>query len=136
MMYRRSNYCISAELEETDGKTMMLHSYTGAMDVVKRHIADFLQTHSRFTEDEISFSKETLQLLIARGYVTTKTAAEERDYVCRFANLLHKDSKRHTKGFVFMVSYDCNFRCPYCYEAGISGNGHKWSKKSIYQGNG
>lgn len=131
MKYRRSNYCIFVDLDGTDKKTMMLHAYTGAMDIVQAQIATFLKEHSMFEEEEINFSKDSLALLIARGYITTKSAAEEKDYVRRFAELLHKDSMRHIKGFVFMVSYDCNFRCPYCYEAGVSGNGHKWSKKTF-----
>lgn len=130
-MYRRSNYCIFVDLEDATEKTMMLHSYTGAMDVVHTEIADFLRKHPQFEQTEINFSKEALALLVARGYITNKTAAEEKQYVCRFAELLHKDSTRHTKGFVFMVSYNCNFRCPYCYEAGISEDGRKWSKKTF-----
>ena len=131
MKYRRSNYCIFVDLEKAEGKTMMLHAYTGAMDIIQTPIAMFLKQHSSFQDDEINFSKECLALLIARGYITTKSAAEEKELVGRFAELLHKDSMRHIKGFTFMVTYDCNFRCPYCYEAGVSGNGLKWSKKTF-----
>ena len=90
MKYRRSNYCIFVDLDGTDKKTMMLHAYTGAMDIVQAQIATFLKEHSMFEEEEINFSKDSLALLIARGYITTKSAAEEKDYVRRFAELLHK----------------------------------------------
>lgn len=132
MNYRVSSYLIDVPLDATNGRqSMFIHGYTGAMDIVDGKIASFLQEHHTFSEDEIIFSKETLDLLYKRGYITDKTAVQERELACRLADLLHKNAKRQAKGFVFMVTYDCNFRCPYCYEAGISGNGRHWTKKTF-----
>lgn len=68
-------------------------------------------------------------MLEQRGYVTDKTAAEERQHVRRWAELFHKYNKAFSPGFMFLVSYDCNFRCPYCYEGGISGDGRHWTQQ-------
>ena len=129
--YRKSSYLIDVGLEGESGKHMFIHGYTGAIDVVSDRVSAFLKKHMSFTEGDIEFSKETFDVLTARGYVTRKTKEEEHDYVSRLAALLHRDSKRYGKSFMFLVSYDCNFRCPYCYEAGISGNGRSWSKKTF-----
>lgn len=135
MNYRVSSYLIAVPLDATQGRqSMLVHGYTGALDIVDEKIASFLQNHRLFSEDEINFSKETFDLLLKRGYVTVKTTVQERELACRLADLLHKNAKNQAKGFVFMVTYDCNFRCPYCYEAGISGNGRHWTKKTFTKG--
>lgn len=33
------------------------------------------------------------------------------------------------KKFTFLITYNCNFRCPYCYESPISAGGNCWSKQ-------
>ena len=135
MNYRDSSYLIDVPLDATEGtKHMIIHGYTGAMDIVDGNIARFLDGHKRFTEDDFVFSENTFNLLLKRGYITEKTAPQERELACRLAELLHKNAKRQAKSFVFMVTYDCNFRCPYCYEAGISGNGRHWTKKTFTKG--
>jgi uncharacterized protein len=108
---------------------MLIHGYTGAIDVVCGSVVSYFRNHPSFSEAEFSLSKSTLELLISRGYVTTKTIDEEREHVRRFAALLHTSAKNSLKQYMFLVSYDCNFRCPYCYEGGISKQGKQWSKK-------
>lgn len=128
---RTSSYTISVKLEEEEDKYMLVHGYTGAIDIVNGKIAEYLQKKQVITKQNIPFSKITLEKLISRGYITSKDASEEKDHVRRFSELLHKDSKNSPKPFLFMVSYDCNFRCPYCYEGGISKQGKHWSKKTF-----
>ena len=129
--FRSSSYNIIVPLDDGQGKYMMIHGYTGAMDIVEEEVVAFLGNHGCFTEKDINFSIDTFNLLRKRGYITDKTAPQERELVCRLADLLHKNAKTGAKSFIFMVTYDCNFRCPYCYEAGISGNGRHWTKKTF-----
>jgi uncharacterized protein len=76
-------------------------------------------------------SQEILDILAARGYITTKTEEEEIEYVRRFADLLHRKDKILYKGFLFLVAYDCNFKCPYYYESTVLKNSRQWSKKAF-----
>ena len=41
---------------------------------------------------------------------------EERLYVCRMAKALGQKDSIVCSAFTFMVSYNCNFKCPYCFE--------------------
>ncbi len=87
--YRKSSYVISAQVD-TD-KYVMLHGYSGAMDIVDKNIVLDLERHTFF--DETVFDKETFDVLCKRGYLTSRTEQEERLYVCRMAKALRqKDS--------------------------------------------
>lgn len=116
---RNSSYIIDVELEDTD-KYMLLHGYTGAIDVVSKNIMSFLKkTNNNFTEEECPLSKDTISALEKRGYITTKTQEEEYTYVARLADALHRKEKILNTVFVFVITYNCNFRCPYCFETGL-----------------
>lgn len=122
---RKSSYIISTRLH--DGKTMWIHGYTGAIDIVSARLADYLDAHDAFVPEVFPFGEEVFARLAKRGYLTAKTKEEEQAHVAHMAGLLHEAHKRMYKNFGFVVTYNCNFRCPYCFENGISGNGQAWS---------
>ena len=122
---KKSVYLINIPLE--DGNSLFIHGYTGAMDVVPGHLAAYLEQVQEVSMDESPFSDSTLEALAKRGYITTMTDEEEYAHVVKVAHLLHEARKRLHKSFSFLVTYNCNFRCPYCFENGISCNGNAWS---------
>ena len=108
---RTSSYMIPVKLESEKGKYMLIHGYTGAMDIVSESIVLYLKNN------EIKkISSLTLQVLQKRGYITNKTKEEEIEYVERVAQALHKRDEILHKSFTWVVTYNCNFRCPYCFE--------------------
>lgn len=116
---RKSSYIIDVKLEDTD-KHMLIHGYTGAIDIVSENISSFLKNiSSDFTEDKCPFSAKTISALTSRGYFTTKTKEEEFAHVERLAQALYRKEKILNTCFTFVVTYNCNFRCPYCFEAGL-----------------
>lgn len=109
---RTSSYMIPVKLEKEEGKYMLIHGYTGATDIVTDNLLAQINAISSVNE----LSEKTLQTLIKRGYITTKTQEEEYAYVARIAKALHKESNILNATFTWVVSYNCNFRCPYCFE--------------------
>ncbi len=106
---------------------MLIHGYTGAIDIVDSNIVNAMNAEnisSVLSEDEIS-------LLSQRGYLTNKTVEEEQSYVAHFADVLHRMNSKLYKNFGFVITYDCNFRCPYCFENIISKHGTAWSKRTM-----
>lgn len=109
---RTSSYIISVKLENEEGKYMLIHGYTGAIDIVTEELLKKINSIS----SENKFPENTLHTLLRRGYITTKTQEEEYAYVARIARALHKQCNILYTTFTWVVTYNCNFRCPYCYE--------------------
>lgn len=107
---RVSSYMIPVKLEDEREKYLLIQGYTGAIDVVEK---DFLE---RIKSSIDSFSPETSRILCQRGYITSKTEEEEYAYAARLAEALHKKDSILHKSFMLIVTYHCNFRCPYCFE--------------------
>lgn len=122
-----SYYTIPVKLESEANKYLLIHGYTGAIDIIDGNIWKQLE---RFPKD-CSLSKAMIALLQKRGYLTSKTKEEEINYVIHLAYLLHQAQSKLYKSFGFIISYNCNFRCPYCFENAISGHGKQWSKQTF-----
>lgn len=130
--YRLSSYTIFTKLEDTEDKYMLVHGYTGAIDIVTENVVFDLKSNANFLKsDECSFSTSTFNTLVKRGYITEKTIEEEFKHIGKMADLLHQSVKKLYKYFLFAVTYNCNFRCPYCYENEISNNGNNWGQKTF-----
>lgn len=117
---RKSSYMIITPLDEQHEKYMLVHGYTGAIDIVDRNVVKFLHEG-----DWNQQSKSLLDNLVKRGYLTTKTKEEEQDYVHQAASILLKRNKLMAmKSFTLLVTYDCNFCCPYCFEQSVMKQGY------------
>lgn len=109
---RVSSYLIPVRVDED--KFMFLHGYSGAMDLLDQSIAEKLC--GKTSHQLGSLDDNVIEYLLKRGYLTTKTQEEERDYVRRMAIALQKKDKLAYSSYTIVVTYDCNFRCPYCFE--------------------
>ena len=131
-LYRVSSYTICVNLPEDPNHSLLVHGYTGAIDRVNKEVARIIKSRIVLSEDmfdQLPCSKEAIHTLIKRGYLTSRSPVEEREYVHSRANFLHHTSSREAASFLFLVAYDCNFRCPYCFENNISSHGKGWSKQ-------
>ena len=124
--YRLSFYTIFIKLDNSKGKYMLVHGYTGAIDIASEKLVACLRSGEPFSAEDATFSAEILQSLIDRGYITQKTEEQERTFVQKMADVYHRQHKL-LSSFTFLVTYNCNFRCPYCYEGGVSDSGRQWS---------
>jgi len=107
---------------------LLVHGYTGAIDLVQPHVVRFLKNFGK-PHQTVVVADDTVEVLKQRGYLTEKTREEEQARVKELAEVLHKHQLKAGKGFLFVPAYDCNFNCPYCYEAAISRDGTGWTKE-------
>ncbi len=117
--FRFSSYSIVVPLESEPENVFMMHGYTGAIDVLNKEIAEYLQKHDHFSKEEVPCSETTVETLEKRGYITKWSKEEEVEYAKRLANALYRKENILNNNFTVVVTYDCNFRCPYCFEKGI-----------------
>lgn len=109
---RTSSYLIPVKLESEPDKYMLIHGYTGAIDIATESLLKKIQSIALGTD----LLPEMIDVLLKRGYITTKTQEEEYAYVARMAKALHRKENVLNTSFTLVVTYNCNFRCPYCYE--------------------
>ena len=123
---KKSYYTIAIPLKNPAEEYMLIHGYTGAINIVPKAIGIVL---SKEELDILHWNcpTEILEQLIQRGFITAKTSNEEMNFANKIANAIHLYQKQSYKKFYFLVNYNCNFRCPYCYENLISNKGKGWS---------
>ena len=117
---RTSSYMIPVKLEKEEGKYMLIHGYTGAIDIVSAELLHSIQANRKS-----QLTQSMIEQLLERGYLTTKTQEEEYEYVARIAKALHRKCDILYSTFTWVVTYNCNFRCPYCFEGRDKKDGKK-----------
>jgi uncharacterized protein len=126
---RTSSYCIFVKLPKRRDRVLLVHGYTGAYDEVSLDIAAYLNAkravsaplYGKWSSDfedtsgNIIPSEATLAELENRGYLTRLTISGEKERIRSIAASVHSFE---TKGLSYIVvpSYDCNLRCPYCFQ--------------------
>lgn len=117
-MLRASSYNIYVELPDTSEEMLLIHGYTGAYDKVSRRVGRYVRAMGgrQKTQPPPEPRSETLAVLRRRGYLTEKTHEEEERIFSQLAELLHQRAKARQPGYVFMPTYSCNLRCPYCFQ--------------------
>lgn len=130
---KTSNYVIYFHIPETD-EFYLVHGYTGAVDLASPEAIGYLldrvdPNHTWHTKDldivrealggrELKpISEDTIKMLKSRGYLTEMSSVEELGYVEKLAGFLHNRNIKHSRpSFMFVPVYECNLRCPYCFE--------------------
>ena len=131
-MLRTSSYTIYVDLPSSTDEMLLVHGYTGAYNKVSRRVATYLRSlevkappkplYGDWTPEpaingEITPPAEaTIELLKKRGYLTKMTPEEEEAFFVKLATKLHHFQKRLMPTYVFMPTYSCNLRCPYCFQ--------------------
>ena len=109
---RPSSYNIIMKVDNEAGRYALLNGYTHAFDIVNQDVYRYLKGEN--VDSDIS--NETKEKLIKRGYMTSLSKEEEVELIKRFLDKLYDETRLKNFGFQFIISYDCNLRCVYCYE--------------------
>ena len=112
---------VGADEKPIEGYALLVNGLYGAMDVVPKEDADRLQA-GNFA----GLSAALRERLMLRGHITRKDEAGELADLKLFSRIYKNVQGRMGVGLVIMPTYDCNFRCPYCFEQHRLKKGQDW----------
>ncbi|ASW42355.1 radical SAM/SPASM domain-containing protein [Clostridium isatidis] len=124
-MCRVSKNNIYLKLKKDPEKYLLVQGYRGSFDVVDRSIAEALCNGEKNLEYLKTLSDEDREILTKRGYLTSATEAEEEEIISKISDILNRVSK-NTLTITIMPTYNCNFRCEYCFEQNLLKKGKEW----------
>ncbi len=112
---------INEKEEEIKDRTILFNGLYGALDILKKEDADKVKSGD--------FDKLPLALrerLLLRGHITCKTGEDELADLKLMGRIYRTIIARSSIGPVILPTYDCNFRCPYCFEQHRLCKGQEW----------
>ncbi len=128
---RTSSYTIYVDLPDEQEYVLLVHGYSGAYDKVSRRVANFVRSleigalpkplYGEWSIEKIDGvvptpSDETINILTKRGYLTEMSREEEQVFFTKIGTTLHSIQSRMMPGYIVMPTYQCNLRCPYCFQ--------------------
>jgi uncharacterized protein len=68
--------------------------------------------------DSTRFPESVVQRLLGRGYLAELSKTQERDSLLRIVGAIHEQELAHHRTvFIVVPTYQCNLRCPYCFQS-------------------
>ena len=104
-----------------EGKALLVNGLYGALDVVDEATASKLR-EERFAEIPFALRERLTQ----RGHITRKDEAGELSDAQLLGRVWRKLIGHSGRGPVILPTYNCNFRCPYCFERHRLTRGQEW----------
>lgn len=126
-----SRFLISVELKNESREVLLINGLYGFIDVIDENTSALIKKWNRTgirKEEDI----ELYDKLKKRKYITSKES-EEIQFE-RLVKILDGKRKKAINNFLsatFILSYRCNFKCPYCFEKDIDRNSPIMSKEQV-----
>lgn len=129
-MYRVSKYNIHLKMKKKQGKHLIIQGICGSFDVVDDSISEILKMAELDSSALDALSSENLEILAKRGYITELTEEEEYNFIKKVSHTLNSVSRRNMC-ITIMPTYNCNFRCEYCFEQNLLTKGKEFFNGKI-----
>jgi uncharacterized protein len=128
-MFRVSDYNIYLPLNDSDDY-LIVQGAKGSFDIVDKGTVETLQADGREIENRDRISQENFDILIKRGYITEDNEDEEFKFIEKLSQAINVHGRKSIN-LTILPTYNCNFRCEYCFERNLQKKGAEWLKKKI-----
>jgi len=111
-------------LDSDNDKVILVNSLDGISDKVDTAYVDIIKKwqdcEKIVPEGELETS--LFNSLKARGYIIESSEEEKhkKDKIIDILRKNHNEGRKRCNHITFIMTYDCNFRCPYCFEEGLT----------------
>lgn len=104
------------------GNNLLIHTLKGFIDVLNEEEIKIFEKwkHSKQILPNTIEEIELLESLIKKNYIVESLDVEIEMEKCTLekSKIVHEKILDKCYGVFFVLTYNCNFRCPYCYEKG------------------
>ena len=130
--HRTSHYTIYVDLPDNAEEMVLVHGYLGHRIKVTKTVATYLRSLEEKSPPSPLYGQwqdpeyreinvkppgiKTLEMLQSRGFLTKRTYQQELAFFKQLVELKTKRATRHMPLYLFMPTYSCNLRCPYCFQ--------------------
>ena len=116
--YYLSDYVIFQKINDKN-EYVLIHSYLNNIDIVEEEIAaKILKIKNDEPVDEID--EKIFNELVEKGYLVNDKSEDKN----RFEMVAKKlsENKNKYRSYILILTYNCNFSCPYCFEGKLTRN--------------
>lgn len=123
-MLRVSDYNIALPLKKSSDY-LLIQGVKGSFDIVEQRIVDTLRNFDGNRESINHVPQEDVDVLLRRGYLTDLTEEDEFKFISKLSEAINSRGRK-TVNVTIIPTYNCNFRCEYCFERNLQKNDKKW----------
>lgn len=108
-------------ITKIDSGYLMINSLNGLVDIVNESTLEIVKKWHDMDHIETvnEIEQELFGALTARGYMcfSEDEEKEQKDKIILALRERYNKIQARTSSLTFVMTYNCNFRCPYCFEA-------------------
>lgn len=129
-MLRVSKYNIYIQMNNDNNNHLAIQGVHGSFDIIENQYIELLKKAQINHELINNFPDDIKKGLIDRGYITSLSEDEEFLFIQKLCSAMNKKNRENIN-ITILPTYNCNFRCEYCFERNLQQNGVDWLNKKM-----
>lgn len=124
-MLRTSDYNICLNFKENSDQCLMIQGVNGSFDIVEKKYAKIVEEYKDDINKIEELPEDIRESLIKRGYITSLSEDDEFKFITKLCEGINLRGRKKIS-ITLLPTYNCNFRCEYCFERNLQCNGADW----------